>query len=323
MVYPIFRDTNYGGYPAYDAGNENWPYAHFESYFYGAVWVMGAASVDDTQFRGSPIIADAILQAARELGYLGTPTPTSTGTASTSTPTSTETPTPTSTSTATTGISTHTPTSTPTRTITPCPMSFSDVSPDNPFYVDIRFLYCAGAISGYSDGTFRWGNNVTRAQVMKIVVLAFDFEIDTTGGPHFRDVPTDHPFYQYIETGYNNELISGYNCGPGCLEFRPYNNVTRGQICKIIVLVLDPPLYNPPEPTFRDVPPDHPFYVYVETLYHLYDCAAIIRGYDDGTFRPGNSATRGQVAKIVHLAVTARFNPCPTVTPTRPLPREP
>jgi hypothetical protein len=195
-------------------------------------------------------------------------------------------------------------------------MNFSDVPADHPFYENIRWLYCKGAVSGYADNTFRPYNNVTRAQVVKIVVIAFDFEIDTTGGPHFRDVPPEHPFYTWIETAYNLELVSGYECGTGCLEFRPYNYVTRGQLCKIIVQAIDPALINPERPTFRDVPPDHPFYVFIETLYHLYDCSGIIRGYDDGTFRPSNYATRGQVAKIVHLAVTFQYVPCPTHTAT-------
>src|SRR5439155_657286 len=37
----------------------------------------------------------------------------------------------------------------PTATPTPCAMNFSDVPPDNSFYIYIRGLYCRGAISGY------------------------------------------------------------------------------------------------------------------------------------------------------------------------------
>ena len=59
------------------------------------------------------------------------------------------------------------------------------------------------------------------------------------------------------------------------------------------------PLVNPPTPTFSDVPVEHPFYTYIETAYDH----AIISGYADGTFRPGNNATRGQISKIVYLAV--------------------
>ena len=50
--------------------------------------------------------------------------------------------------------------------------------------------------------------------------------------PTFRDVPVSNAFYQYIETAYSHNIISGYVDG----TFRPGNNVTRAQLCKIVVL---------------------------------------------------------------------------------------
>ena len=67
----------------------------------------------------------------------------------------------------------------------------------------VQELTCRGAISGYSDNTFRPYNNTTRGQLTKIVVLAEACHIDTTGGPHFTDVPTTNPFFAFIETAYN------------------------------------------------------------------------------------------------------------------------
>ena len=123
--------------------------------------------------------------------------------------------------------------------------------------------------------------------------------------PTFIDVPTTHTFYSYIETAYHQGIISGYLCGAGCLEFRPGDNITRGQLCKIIVLAQQWPLYTPPMPTFRDVPISHPFYTYLETAYSH----NIISGYGCGPdcleFRPGNNATRGQICKIVYRATSA------------------
>src|SRR5207244_9462982 len=107
-----------------------------------------------------------------------------------------------------------------------------------------------------------------------------------------------------IETAYSHGIISGYSCGPNCLEFRPENNITRAQLCKIVALAQGWPPYTPPTPTFADVPASHPFYPYIETAYHY----NIISGYTCGPncleFRPGNNATRGQISKIVYLAVT-------------------
>ena len=109
-------------------------------------------------------------------------------------------------------------------------MTFTDVHPTDYFYEAVRYLYCAGVISGYRDGTFRPYNNTTRGQLSKIIVLAEGWPIDTSGGPHFTDVPTTHAFFPYIETAYSHNIISGY----GNRLFLPGNNATRGQISKIV-----------------------------------------------------------------------------------------
>jgi hypothetical protein len=167
----------------------------------------------------------------------------------------------------------------------------------DPFYTYISYLYCEGVISGYSDNTFRPGNPTTRGQLSKIIVLAAGWTIDTTGGPHFIDVPTTNPFYQYIETAYNHGVISGYSDG----TFLWGNNITRGQLSKVVVEAMQWAIDTTGGPHFSDVPATQTFYQWIETAYHR----GIISGYADGTFQPGNNATRGQIAKIVYGAITA------------------
>jgi hypothetical protein len=86
--YPICLDSIIGGYQAYEAGDTAYPYAHYQAYTAGSVWLIGAVSSDDTHFRGAPPVANAIIYAANTLGYLppGTYTPV---------PNATRTPTPT------------------------------------------------------------------------------------------------------------------------------------------------------------------------------------------------------------------------------------
>jgi hypothetical protein len=106
--------------------------------------------------------------------------------------------------------------------------------------------------------------------------------------------------------------MGGYPCGgPGepChgLYYRPGNEVTRGQIAKIIANAAG---YRetPAAQTFEDVPPGSAFYLFVERLANR----AIVGGYPCGGpfepciapanrpyFRPNTSVTRGQLAKIV------------------------
>ncbi|MFL5734722.1 MAG: S-layer homology domain-containing protein [Chloroflexia bacterium] len=239
------------------------------------------------------------------------PTPTSTQTVA-----HTSTPTPTSTSTATgsaTPTSTHSP--------TPCSITFADVRPTDYFYEPVHYLYCRGVISGYADNTFRPYNTTTRGQLAKIVVLGFGLPTYTPTTPTFRDVPTTHPFYAYIETAYHAALVSGYDCGgegepcPG-LYFRPGSPVTRGQLAKIVVLATGWVLLDPASATFRDVGVGSVFFRYVETAYGHgavsgYACGGGAGGWAGARageecleYRPGGSATRGQIARIVYLAVT-------------------
>lgn len=227
-------------------------------------------------------------------------------------------------------------TSAPPQQITVANTRFWDVPSDYWAYQYIEALANQGVIGGYNDGSFRPGNSATRAQLSKIVVLGFNFALVTPPTAHFQDVSAGSTFYTYVETAYNQGLISGYPCGgPGepCVPpdnkpyFRPNNPVTRGQIAKIVVLAAAWPLSNPPNATFQDVPVGSAFYPYVETsLIH-----GILSGYTCGGpgepcvppdnkpyFRPGNNATRAQICKLVYLAIGQTTpTPVPTSTPTR------
>jgi kumamolisin len=122
---------------------------------------------------------------------------------------------------------------------------FTDVAADSTFYQYIETLYNAGIISGYSDGTFRPGNPVTRGQLSKMASLAFNFN-ETVTNQTFQDVPPGSTFYDYIGRLSGRGIINGYACGgagepcgPGNLPyFRPSNAVTRGQLSKIVDLCM-------------------------------------------------------------------------------------
>jgi hypothetical protein len=181
---------------------------------------------------------------------------------------------------------------------------FNDVPFDFWAYSYIEYLASRGYVSGYVDGYFRPGNNATRGQFSKMTVLGMGWPITTTGGPHFRDVPTSDAFYGYIETANLRGAISGYQCGgpgepcPG-LYFRPGNNITRAQIAKIVVRAKGWTLLNPAVPTFSDVAVGSAFYSYVETAV----AKGVVSGYADHTFQPGNNATRAQLSKMLAVAL--------------------
>jgi plastocyanin len=191
----------------------------------------------------------------------------------------------------------RTPTEIPSGFNTPTPPAgphFTDVQPADYFYAAVNWLVAREAISGYADGSFRPGANITRGQITKVLVLAQGWALGAPAAATFRDVPPGSAFFPYVETAVAHGILSGYDDE----TFRPFNNVTRGQIAKIVALAHAWPLADPPAGTFSDVPPGSPFYPYIETA----AAHSVLSGYADNTFRPANPATRGQAAKIIYNA---------------------
>ena len=219
-------------------------------------------------------------------------------------------------STATTAPPTAPATPTP-PTATPCALRFSDVTdPTAYYYAAVYSLACRGVVSGYSDGTFRPFALTTRAQLTKIVTLAFALPlVPPPAGGTFADMDRSSVFYGLIETAAARGIVSGYTCGGGNPQtgtaepcdrarrpyFRPSNNVTRGQLTKIVVGGAGWALHTPATPTFGDVPAANVFYPAIETAV----CHGIIAGYSEGTFRPSAAAFRSQIAKISALAISS------------------
>ncbi len=262
-------------------------------------------------------------------------------------------------------VPTNTPTPIPTDTPIPTPTArclgerYSDVCPSDYFYQYTINLTNLSAISGYACGGpfepcypptnapyFRPYNSITRAQAMKVVVTAYTLSGQIPGTNTFEDVPTSSTFYQVVEIGYANGLISGYACGgpfepcvaPGNKPyFRPNNQVTRGQLAKVVTIGRAYPTPTTTAQTFEDVPVGSTFHVYVERIASY----GIIGGYPCGGagepcvaptnrpyFRPNNPVTRGQAAKIIDIArvtvpppatatpvVTASSTPAASATP--------
>jgi hypothetical protein len=136
----------------------------------------------------------------------------------------------------------------------------------------------------------------------------------------FSDVPANSTFYPYIRCMACRGIINGYTsgCGTGNPCFRPANNVTRGQLSKIVSNAAG---FSDPQPNqmFQDVPLGTAFQLFIGRL----ASRGFISGYACGApgepcvapgnlpyFRPDNDATRGQISKID--SNSAGFNDTPT-----------
>lgn len=234
---------------------------------------------------------------------------TTTSTPVTPVPTSTVTATPAITSTGTAiPTATSSATAMPTITSTPCTIVFTDVPVGSTFYPYVTCMACRGIINGYETGCesgnpcFRPQNDLTRGQLSKIVSNAAGFTEPATS-QQYEDVAVGSTFHAYIWRLTVRGYVNGYACGgPGepcgagnLPYFRPAASASRGQISKIVVVSAGLPINTEGGPHFSDVAVGSTFYEWIETLFN----AGAITGYPDGTFRPGNNATRGQTSKIV------------------------
>jgi hypothetical protein len=121
----------------------------------------------------------------------------------------------------------------------------------------------------------------------------------------FTDVPSSNTFYAQIRCLVCRGIMGGYADG----TFRPNNDITRGQLSKIVA---NSASFNEPVSgqSFEDVEPDNTFYVYVERMAGRgiiggYNCGGVGEPCGTGNrpyFRPNANATRGQISKIVSEA---------------------
>lgn len=110
----------------------------------------------------------------------------------------------------------------------------------------------------------------------------------------FKDVNASSVYYDSIMELADRGVIDGFKDG----TFKPYTSVTRGQAAKIIANALDLDTSKVKDPGFKDVSKSNQFYGSIAALIEQ----GIITGYKDDTYRPNDTLTRSQMAKIISIA---------------------
>lgn len=132
-----------------------------------------------------------------------------------------------------------------------------------------------------------------RARVVAVAVITtalLGTTVSTGWAQHrYHDVSPDHPHYEAIE----RLSEAGIAEGDGKGYFHPQDEVTRGQVATLIATASHMETTNPPP--FEDVPADHPHAQGITATAE----SGVVSGYEDGTFRPQRSVSRGQMATIL------------------------
>ncbi len=152
----------------------------------------------------------------------------------------------------------------------------------------INKLRIAGIVGGKNEGIFAPNDYLTRAELTKIALNAFDINVGDVSEKPFEDVNLQDWFAAYVKTAKEEGIVKGYQN-----VFRPNQNVTRAEALKILLTTANFDL--PAASTdFSDVAAG----AWHEKYIAFAKDNEIVGGYKDGTFKPNQPITRAEIAKI-------------------------
>ncbi len=159
-----------------------------------------------------------------------------------------------------------------------------------------------------SSGAFHPDQPITRYEFLKMVMLSTCTKIRSNSSDTaitFSDVRKDAPINENYETATKRHIIYsgvhyGFITGYNDATFRPDDELNRAEALKIVSLAAGLLEDTESEPAaFSDVSSSDWFAPYVR----ITSSRNIIMGYGDGTFRPQNSITRAEAAKIIYVTM--------------------
>ncbi len=195
---------------------------------------------------------------------------------------------------------------------TDTPVIFTDLNDAEWSESAILGLYELDIIGGYEDKSFRPNNSITRAEFCKILVLSLGVELEQDySQAEFTDVVEDEWYAPYVLTAAKGGIVSGYENG----TFMPDSDITREEAAAMVCrsaeylgVDLNSVRLNI---NFEDEQDIAEYAVgYVDNLY----MAGIINGDENGCFRPFDSISRAETAKMLWDYYNI-LNPPPTEEP--------
>jgi len=236
---------------------------------------------------------------------VATPTPTKKPTATptrkpTATPTGKTTVTPKATSTA------KGPTATPKVVVAPTnnlPASGANIND----YKDVAkhwakdsfaLLLSKGIISGYPDKTLKPNAEITREEISKMIIIAAGYKASSNTSLPYKDNSKIAAWAKpFIKSAMDAGIIKGYEDN----TFRPKNKLTRQEMA---VLVINAFGYGVSENTNINMKDANKIPKWAKGHVAKAIELGIIKGYNDNTFRPGNTITRAEVTAMIARCIS-------------------
>nr|WP_279630137.1 S-layer homology domain-containing protein [Paenibacillus protaetiae] len=185
-------------------------------------------------------------------------------------------------------------------------VSFSDIG-NHWAAAYITKLVQAGAVNGYADGTFKPNHTITRAEFTSIIVKLLAKSGASQAAPVFADVQPGSWYYDAVMAGYQLGFIQGNDGG----TFAPDAPISRQEMAAILERVyasatgdtgVSGEALNQLDTAFSDASSIADWAkAGVAKMAEL----GVINGFENGTFAPGQNATRAEAAKMICLLAAA------------------
>lgn len=186
--------------------------------------------------------------------------------------------------------------------------------------LSILDVYYNNFVSGYTDGTFKPNNTITRAEFITILskVLDSSILIDIDGYHDiftYDDLPESHwckPFYNklmYYGSVFSDDSSITPDKGKSFItpilgsSFNPSEPITRAEAVSLIAYFLDDSKLDEENTINLSDIEVSPLRDYINKFCKT----GIIKGYSDGTFKPDNTITRAEVTKIISDIFAQKF----------------
>jgi cell wall-associated NlpC family hydrolase len=151
----------------------------------------------------------------------------------------------------------------------------------------IAWVQCEGIASGYANGSFGADRPVTRAEVAAMMFRQVSPSYVQNGQQYFNDVPAGKYFTEPVAWMAQAGITGGYS---GRL-YGPNRNISRGELAAFLYRLAGSPASSSTA-RFKDMKNGQTFSQPINWM----ASNKLISGYKDGTFRPGQNVTRGEVA---------------------------
>jgi len=174
---------------------------------------------------------------------------------------------------------------------------FADVSEAHRYAEAIAYLKEEGIIEGYANGTFRPEQSINRVEILKMLLLGFDYEVSEDFTMlDFSDLDDEAWYLPYLNYAVNLGIVQGHPNG----TYLPSHSLNRAEFLKILfntygIILTDYPI--------TDLYPDTGIDAWYATYVQYAKDNNLMDTDLEGNFNPGNEVTRGEVGETIYRLI--------------------